>query len=47
MPHNLRRAHQENDRAVWDAYGRAWPIGDESGCVAHLMKLYQAKVSEM
>lgn len=47
MPHDLRRAHQENDRAVWDAYGRAWPIGDESACVAHLMKLYQAKVSGM
>ena len=45
MPHDLRRAHQENDRAVWEAYGRAWPIGDESACVAHLMKLYQAKVS--
>ena len=47
MPHDLRRAHQENDRAVWEAYGRAWPIGDESACVAHLMKLYQAKVSEI
>ena len=47
MPHDLRRAHQDNDRAVWEAYGRAWPIGDESACVAHLMKLYQAKVSEI
>jgi hypothetical protein len=43
MPHDLRRAHQENDRAVWEAYGRAWPIGDESACVAHLMRLYQEK----
>ena len=47
MPPDLRRAHQDNDRAVWEAYGRAWPIGDESACVAHLMKLYQAKVSEI
>lgn len=41
MPFDLRRAHQVNDRAVWDAYGRAWPITDEAACVAHLMKLYQ------
>ena len=41
MPPELRRAHQANDRAVWDAYGRAWPIGSESACVAHLMKLYR------
>lgn len=47
MPHDLRRAHQDNDRAVWEAYGRVWPIGDEIACVAHLMKLYQAKVSEI
>ena len=44
MPPDLRKAHQDNDRAVWDAYGRAWPINDESACVAHLMKLYQAFV---
>lgn len=47
MPHDLRRAHQENDRAVWEAYSRAWPIGDESACVAQLMKLYQTKVSRI
>lgn len=41
MPPDLRRAHQDNDRAVWEAYGRAWPISDEAACVAHLMKLYQ------
>ncbi len=41
MPPDLRRAHQDNDRAVWEAYGRAWPISDENACVAHLMKLYQ------
>ena len=42
MPPELRRAHQANDMAVWDAYGRAWPVSSESACVAHLMKLYQA-----
>ena len=30
MPYDLRKAHQDNDRAVWEAYGRAWPIGDEA-----------------
>jgi len=47
MPFDLRRAHQDNDRAVWEAYGRAWPIGDEAACVARLMKLYQARTSAM
>ena len=46
MPPDLRRAHQANDRAVWEAYGRAWPIGDEAACVAHLMRLYQEKTVE-
>lgn len=45
MPPDLRRAHQDNDRAVWEAYGRAWPIGDEAACVAHLMKMYQEKAN--
>lgn len=45
MPPDLRRAHQDNDRAVWEAYGRAWPISDESACVAHLMTLYQERIS--
>ena len=34
-------AHQRNDRAVWEAYGKAWPITSESDCVAALMKMYQ------
>ena len=42
MPPELRHAHQDNDRAVWEAYGKAWDIKSESACVAHLMKLYQA-----
>lgn len=41
MPPELRRAHQQNDRAVWEAYGKAWDIKSESECVAHLMKMYQ------
>ena len=41
MPPELRAAHQQNDRAVWEAYGKAWNIGKESECVAYLMQLYQ------
>lgn len=41
MPPDLRKAHQANDKAVWEAYGKAWPLDDETACVAHLMKLYQ------
>ncbi len=43
MPPTLRRAHQNNDRAVMQAYG--FPIREttESSCVAKLMKLYQEK----
>ena len=42
MPAELRRAHQENDRAVMQAYG--FPVKTsftESQCVAELFKLYQ------
>lgn len=44
MPPELRRAHQENDRAVMDAYGFTKGTEtrtSESACVAELMKLYQ------
>lgn len=41
MPPELRTAHQHNDKAVWEAYGKAWNIKSESECVAYLMKLYQ------
>lgn len=37
----LLTAHQKNNRAVWEAYGKAWDITSESDCVAELMKLYQ------
>ncbi len=41
MPPDLRRAHQENDKAVMTAYGWNWRGMTESDCVAELMKLYQ------
>lgn len=41
MPSELRKAHQANDRAVWEAYGKAWDIKSESACVAELMRMYQ------
>ena len=41
MPPELRRAHQENDRAVMAAYG--FPAAmTESECVAELFRRYQA-----
>ncbi|MDO5577051.1 MAG: hypothetical protein Q4F84_08225, partial [Fibrobacter sp.] len=45
MPQDLRKAHQENDKAVMKAYG--FPIKmTESECVAELFKLYQKLVSK-
>jgi len=41
MPPDLRKAHQANDKAVWEAYGKPWPLDDEPACVAYLMKMYQ------
>lgn len=41
MPVELRRAHQENDRAVMLAYGFDIKNMTESLCVAELFKLYQ------
>ena len=40
MPPELRKAHQENDRAVMAAYGFSTKMA-ESDCVAELFKLYQ------
>jgi hypothetical protein len=44
MPPELRKAHQQNDKAVMQAYG--FPIKNftESDCVAELMKLYQQMI---
>ena len=46
MPVELRKAHQDNDRAVMQAYG--FPVKStftESQCVAELFKLYKEKTS--
>ena len=47
MPVELRKAHQENDRAVMQAYG--FPVKStftESQCVAELFKLYKSKTDK-
>ena len=41
MPPELRRAHQQNDRAVMAAYGFPVKGFTESDCVAALMRMYQ------
>ncbi len=41
MPIELRKAHQENDHAVMQAYGFDSKGINESQCVAELFKLYQ------
>jgi hypothetical protein len=46
MPSELRKAHQENDKVVMEAYGFDWHHMTESDCVAELMKLYQKLVEE-
>ncbi len=38
----LARAHQNNDRAVMQSYGMSIKDTTESGCVAELMRRYQA-----
>lgn len=42
MPTELRKAHQQNDRAVMQAYGFSIRDTTEESCVAELMKMYQA-----
>jgi ssDNA-binding Zn-finger/Zn-ribbon topoisomerase 1 len=49
MPPELRRAHQQNDKAVMEAYGftkNSEAYKSEPACVAELMKMYQALVSK-
>ena len=46
MPPELRRAHQNNDRAVMQAYGMPIKGTTESICVAELMKRYQELTSK-
>lgn len=46
----LVKAHQDNDRAVMQAYGftkGTEAYKSEAACVAELMKLYQKKVEEL
>jgi len=45
MPPELRRAHQQNDKAVMTAYGMPIKETDEAACVAWLMRLYQGIVN--
>lgn len=47
MPPELRKAHQNNDRAVMQAYGFDIKTTTESSCVAALMELYQKKIIEL
>lgn len=50
MPPELRKAHQQNDMAVMQAYGftkGSEAYKSEAACVAELMKLYQKKVEEI
>ncbi len=46
MPPELRKAHQENDKAVMKAYGFWGKLNTESECVAELMKMYQELISK-
>ncbi len=41
MPADLRRAHQDNDRAVMAAYGMDVKTTTESSCVALLLQKYK------
>ena len=41
MPPELRKAHQENDKAVMRAYGFDIKTTTETSCVAELMRMYQ------
>lgn len=46
MPPELRKAHQENDKVVMQAYGFWGKYNSESACVAELMKMYQQLVEK-
>ena len=46
MPPELRKAHQNNDRAVMQAYGMPVRGTTESSCVAALMEMYQKLVEQ-
>ena len=46
MPPELRKAHQQNDKAVMQAYGFWGKLNTETECVAELMKMYQEMTSK-
>ena len=46
MPQELRKAHQQNDKAVMQTYGFWGKYNSESACVAELMKMYQQLVEK-
>lgn len=45
MPPELRKSHQQNDKAVMTAYGFWGRLNSEPACVAELMKMYQQLVN--
>ena len=48
MPPELRKAHQQNDKAVMEAYGFPVKSGfTESMCVGKLMEMYKEKIEEL
>lgn len=46
MPPELRKAHQQNDRAVMQAYGFDVATTTEASCVAELMRRYQKLIEQ-
>ncbi len=46
MPPELRKAHQQNDKAVMMAYGFWGKLNSEPVCVSELMKMYQQLIEE-
>ena len=46
MPPELRKAHQQNDKAVMMVYGFWGKLNSEPACVAELMKMYQRLTEE-
>ena len=46
MPPELRKAHQQNDKAVMRAYGFDIKTTTETTCVAELMRMYQKMTQE-
>ena len=46
MPPELRKAHQQNDKAVMQTYGFDIKTTTETSCVAKLMKMYQELIHQ-